>query len=296
MSDRGKLLSDIESLLSGTEKPSTPDSQQLLDSWHQESEKRFLELLPQNQNLTWPVEFNNHRCQLSYMISLNGDEAISHLSQALIEVNNKVLNTIRTGWSMFYSVIAPEFAPRIVPEKPDGTGKNVLEANYMNIEMLSSYGRDLWIPEFWRITPDGCASLIRGYMEDRSYSNKTLGRTPGTWLSPETVIRETAELVTHAKEFAKYFNTAVQVSFRCTWMGLGNRKLLDFHPSSDYFRCHEAQTDKRTTEKTYDIVELEAKWSTVVSDLSEPVLSLFGFEYCSPEFIENMKSQFIKIK
>ena len=77
-------------------------------------------------------------------------------------------------------------------------------------------------------------------------------------------------------------------------MGLGNRELADFDHSI-YFRSHKARVDKRTTERTCSIVELEAKWSTIVSDLVEPVLRLFGFEYCSADFVEKMKPKFIKL-
>ena len=292
LNDRERLLGDIGGLFNPPEE-AAPSTQQLLENWHQEVEKRFLHLLSQAQYLHWPVQFNNHRYQLSYVISFNAEESpLRALSKTLVEVNNEVLNTVRTGWSMFYPLNAPETAPRTLPERSDGTGETILETDLMDIRFASS--QDLWIPEFWRVAPDGRASLVRAYMEDRPYSVSTLGRNAGTWLSPETVIRETAELVTHAKCLAKRFETAAQVSFRCTWMGLRNRELADFYHSV-YFRSHKAQVDNRTTERTCTIVELEAKWSTVVSDLAEPVLRLFGFEYCSADFVEKMKPKFIKL-
>ena len=85
------------------------------------------------------------------------------------------------------------------------------------------------------------------------------------------------------------------MSFRCTWMGLENRELADFDPRVQYFRSHKSQTGKHITERTCTIVELEAKWATLVSDLSEPVLCLFGSNYCSPEIVEGMKPKFIKL-
>ncbi len=291
LNDRERLLSDIASLF-GTPEKAAPNTQQLLEDWHQEAEKRFLHLLSQARYLRWPVQFSNHRYQLSYVISFSAEELpLEKLSKVLLEVNNEVLNTVNTGWSMFYPLNAPEVAPKFLPERSDGTGETVLEAEIMDVRLALS--PELWIPEFWRVAPDGRASMVKAYMEDRPFSISSLGRDPGTWLSPETVIRHTAELVTHAKWLAKRFKTAAQVSFRCTWMGLENRELADFDPSV-WFRSHKAHTDKLTTERTYPMVDLEAKWLTVVSDLSQPVLHLFGFEYCSPEFVEGMKPKFIR--
>ena len=142
------------------------------------------------------------------------------LPQSFGRGNNEVLNTVRTGWSMFYPLNAPETAPKVVPERSDGTGENILETSLMDIR--ATFSQELWIPEFWRVAPDGRASLVRAYMEDRPNSVSALGRNAGTWLSPETVIRETAEIVTHANWLAKQFETSAQVSFRCTWMGLEN--------------------------------------------------------------------------
>ena len=293
LNDREKLLGDTAKLFD-THKEATPAVSQQLEDWHQEAEKRFLHLLSQARHLHWPLQFSDNRYQLSYLISSNsGQPPLPPLRRILVEVNNEVLETVNTGWSMFYPLSAPEIAPRDFPEREDGTGQTVLESNIMDARLEPWPG--LWTPEFWRVAPDGRASLVRAYREDRPRSTEILGRRAGTWLSPETVIRETAELVTHAKCMAKRFETATHVSFRCAWVGLENRELADFDPRAHYFRSHKSQTDKRVTERTCTIVELEAKWSTLVSELSEPVLRLFGSNYCSPEIVEDMKPRFIKL-
>ena len=64
---------------------------------------------------------------------------------------------------------------------------------------------DLILPDYWRLAPNGRATLIRAYREDREHSAKALSRRSGTWLSPETVIRETTEVVTHARFLARHF-------------------------------------------------------------------------------------------
>lgn len=258
-----------------------PIMRKQLEIWHEETEKRFLDLLSQTQGITWPVQLKDNRYQLSYLISSDG-EKLSQQSflQTLEKVVQGVRNTVWTGWSMF----DPQFL-----EERNKEG-SLLEGSFMDND-LEPHGADLWFPEFQRIAPDGRASLIRTYREDRLDSVRELGK-PGTWLSPETVIRETAELVTHATLLAKQFKTATQVFFRCTWIGLKNREISDFSHSAYYSLSHVAKEDKYSTEKTCTVEELEDEWSTVVADLGCPILQLFGLDHCSPDFVENMKSEF----
>ena len=159
VNDRDRLLGDITALIQASEKPA-PAAQQRLADWHRNGEKRFLQLLSQAQGVGWPVEFKDHRYQLSYLISADEDENLptDSLCQILEEVNNEVRDTVWTGWSMFYPLSGTEFAPAIHPENPDGTGDDVLEANLISQSAL---------PEFWRIALDGRATLVRAYREDR---------------------------------------------------------------------------------------------------------------------------------
>lgn len=132
-------------------------------------------------------------------------------------------------------------------------------------------------------------------MEDGNKGFNDIGRVvSGTWLSPETIVRETGEFVTHAMSLAKRFEAATQVSFQCTWMGLEDREIADFNPSVYWHSGRKAKMDKRVTGETYTTAELAAKWSTVVSDLACPVLYLFGFDYCGPDFVEGMKQKFMR--
>ena len=187
---------------------------------------------------------------------------------------------------IFYQWNDPSLAPAFCPEEADGTGGNVLEANL--IEELPEF------PEFWRVAPDGRASLIRPYLEDRSKGfNDMVQEVKGPWLSPETIVRETGECVIHAMLLAKRFESPTQVSFRCTWMGLEDREIAGFN-SSVYWRSgRKARVDERTTEKTYTTAELATTWSTIVSDLACSVLYVFGLN-CGVDFVENMKQKFIR--
>jgi hypothetical protein len=112
---------------------------------------------------------------------------------------------------------------------------------------------------------------------------RELGRAAGTWLSPETVIRETAELVTHARCLARRFEAARQVSFG--WIGLENRELADFDASA-YWNRRIAKANQRT---------VEGRMGHGDAELGCPILRLFGFTDCSPALFKGMAPRFIKL-
>jgi hypothetical protein len=241
LNDRDRLLRDIAGLVEPGAKPA-PEPR--LIQWHREAEERFHQLLPRANKLLWPVSIDGNRCQLSYLILKDDDQLLpeNSLRQILEEVNKEVRDTVWTGWSMFYP-FRGESAPTFHPEHPDGTGPDVLEGNLLDVD--SDF--ELSLPDFWRVATDGRASLVQPYREDRLRSVRELQRAAGTWLSPETVIRETAELVTHARCLARRFEAARQVSFRCTWIGLENREPADFDPSA-YWSPRIAKANQRTVE------------------------------------------------
>ena len=287
LNDRRNLLSDIAKLID-TQKNDTATEQQLLQAWHKGTENRFLDLLSEAQISRWPVSLDKNYYQLSYAISSEGKEIpINSLRRTLMDVHNEVRNTVRTGWSMFYQLNIPECAPTFCSEQLDGTGTDVLESNFL-IELEDGF----MLPEYWRVAVDGRASLVRAYSEDNNPGYNLGNRLKGPWLSPITIIRETAEFVTHAMLLARRFEMPKQATFRCTWIGLKNREVGDFKSSGFWRLGRIARMDKRDVKKTYTIAELEAKWSTIVSDLTCPVLLLFGFDQCGADFIESMKPEF----
>ncbi len=182
---------------------------------------------------------------------------------------------------LFYPFTIPEIKPSIHPEKLDGTGEGLLETNLLEFETT--------LPDFWRVSPNGRASLVRGYREDKHE------RETKPWLSPETVLRETAELVRHARAFARRFPSASSVSFRCVWNGLKGREIGDFNPSIYWSPGRIAIANQRTVSGEYPVIQLATSWPKIVSDLGCPILHLFGFTDCSPEFVEGMKDRFIKL-
>ena len=285
INDRDQLLTEVASLVQ-TPGARSPTAQQRLEQWHHEGKRRFLQL-SQAKELDWSVPVEENRYQLSYLISsLDENERLpmDSLVKILEEVNYEVRDTVWTGWSMFYPFSEPSIAPAIYPERPDGTGEDILEANLMD-DRVNPY-----LPDFWRVASDGRATLVRLYREDSERSANHLGREAGAWLSPETVVRETTELVAHANSLAKRMEGATRVSFCCTWKGLKDREIGDF----DWRPGRIARADLRTTEGEWGVVQLRAARSTIVAKLSCPILQLFGLN-CNAAFVERMEKKFVKL-
>lgn len=288
--DRDSLLSDIARAVQLRSEPSAPAVADRLKAWHEESEERWRSIVKKATALRWLVDIEANHCHLSYTILSDTGVNIParELQRVLEQVNRDVRDTVWTGWSMFYPFTRPEIAAALHPEFGDGTGFDVLEGN-----LVGDGGLGASLPDYWRYAVDGRATIIRPYREDRQRSVEGKGRQAGAWLSPETVIRETAELVTHARIMAERYEGS-RAAFRCTWRGLANREIDDFgnvYWSPD----RHARANQRTTTGTWDAPVLAASWHEVVAELSCPVLSLFGFAECGPEFVASLAPRFVKL-
>lgn len=288
--DRDSLLSDIARAVQLRPEPTKQAASNRLKTWHDKSEVRWRSIVEETTAHPWLVDFETNHCQLSYTILSDTGVAIpsSELQRALEQVNHSVRETVWTGWSMFYPFTRPEIAAALYPEFKDGTGVDVLESN-----LLVEGSFDTGLPDFWRYAVDGRATIIRPYREDRQRTVKGTGRDAGTWLSPETIIRETTELVTHARIMTERYDGS-HVVFRCTWRGLAGREINDFEGIywSPGRRSH---AEQRTVDGTWSLPALTANWHEVVAELSCPVLSLFGFTECNPNLVARLAPRFVKL-
>lgn len=286
--DRDALLSEIGGVIAPTAARAQRSATERMEAWHRESAERYEDLTFRAHFLDWPVEIRENHCQLSYLL-LGGVNTFTPIAlrRVLEEVNVQVRDTVWTGWSMFFPFTREEIATGVHPEREDGTGIDVLETN-----LLGDGKFDTSLPDFWRYSVDGRATLLRAYREDRPKTVAAMERPAGSWLSPETVIRETAELVTHARLMAERFG-ATAAAFRCTWTGLAGRHIDDF---SGYYWSpgRTAKASHRTTQGEWPVAMLAGGWDAVVADLACPVLSLFGLE-CGPELVSGLASRFRKL-
>ena len=243
--------------------------------------------------LSWPVPLEKNHYVLSYVVAHTDQYVMpqKELMATLSQVNRGVRELVWTGWSMFYPFTRTEIAPKPVPENPDGSGTYVLETNLANERFL-----DTTLPDFWRVSPKGWATLVRAYREDRPHhESQDRDRKPGSWLSPETPVRETAELVRHAYLFSRSFAGATTVEFDCAWKGLQGRELKDFDPSIYWSPGRIAHTAVRRTSGKWTVDDLSVNWPAVVAALSCPILEVFGLDFCSADFVKGMEPRFRKL-
>lgn len=287
--DRDSLIADITRAIQPKVEPPAVAINDRLKAWHEQSEARWKGIVERASALTWLVDIEKHHCQLSYMIVSDTEVSIpaGDLQAVLEAVNRDVRETVWTGWSMFYPFTRPEIAASVHPEFADGSGLDVLESN-----LIGDGDFEISLPDYWRYSVDGRATIIRPYREDRQRSVEARGRAAGTWLSPETILRETAELVTHAKVMAERYDGS-GVAFRCTWRGLAGREIDDWN--GYWSPGPTARADQRTTSGCWDLAVLRASWQEVVSQLSCPVLSLFGLNDCSADMVASMAPRFVRL-
>ena len=242
----------------------------------------------------WPVDLAENHYELSYRIihespPLGGP---NKLKDALKEINREVREHVWTGWSMFYPFSKEEIEPQILFENENASGCVILETDLRKHRFLETT-----LPDYWRVSENGYAILIRPYREDRIglvTSKVDPNRKPGEWLSPETPIRETAEFVRHAYLFSKKFPSASQVEFICVWKGLSGRHFAGF--GSEYWSANRiCKTPTRRTEGRFPVSDLISKWQEVVVYLACPVLQLFDFDNCDKEFVSGMEEKFRKL-
>ena len=261
-----------------------PTAKQRLEDWHKSGEERFQQILTESCEVNWPVSIMDHHYQFSYLISNENDDFIHEdsLKRELEELTSKIHHPDFT-WRMFDPLSQyPDNVAKFVPENSDGSGRDVIE---VNLTTDPSFATSL--PDFWRVTPDGRATLIRAYREDRQYNAVRTGRGAGTWLSPKLFTLEIAELVAHARLFAHHFNSASSVLFICTWTGLEDRMLDDFQP--DYYLTrynYRSRSNQRITQSKCTLSELTTDWKAIVIRLGRPVLRLFDFPNCDQAFVE----------
>ena len=265
-----------------------------LRRWHNLNSSLYLDLV-RAQPIPWPVSMYDNRCHLSYLIVTTKRETLpDHRFESLLDqVCHDVDTVVNTGWSMFLPLRTFQnigMSP-FRPEGPGGEGEDVYEQNLITQDYLAR-----GLPDFWRISLDGRASLVRMYVEDRMQRDIGGNPVPERWLDPETVICDTTELVIHATALAKRFQSAVGIGFILAWTGLKNRRLHSMDPAISWsFAIAQSGADSRFIEKFYPLPSLESDWTTIVSELSAPVLRLFNFTACTPELVARISPRFKKL-
>lgn len=284
---RQSLLADIESLLRSP-RHSVTEPDQELQIWHNAAHRRFLEYAdvdPQRDQL------KRAHYQFSYQLNITDQQQldIPVLYDQLRRIGHEVLDFVDPGWTMFWVFDNQEFAPHAVAELVVGDTE-FLECNLIRKDVAEL---TFPLPDFWWVAPNGIATLVRPYREDRR--NFGAGFEAGTWLWPYIMAREIAEIVRHARAFTERFETVESVSFRAEWHGLKDRILKDRNDPTRLYRGGPAQSDNRVITKTVPVAYLTSNWADITAEMLSKLMRMFDARHSiTSQEILNWSKEFRK--
>ena len=265
--ERKALLAGLEPLLRAPGGPVTEPGE-ALRRWHDAAHRRFLEAADSDLE---GDRLKRAHYQLSYRIDVAGDEQLrmAGLVDELRKVGNEVMRFVNSGWPMF-SVHMSGLMPRATFDPSLG------EDEFLEFDLVSADGMRFGLADFWRVSPEGIATLVRAYQEDRAPGwGYATGSEPGTWFWLRGTAQEIAEMIRHAQALAERFEAPETVSFRAEWSGLRDRRLGD--PDSPYFAIHTvtARDDRCVFATTVPAAALAEGWPELTADMLSRVLRMF---------------------
>ena len=266
--ERQALLAGLEPLLRS---PGGPVSEpgEALRRWHEASHRKFLEAVDGNQD---DDLLKRAHYQFSYRINAADGEQLRMVGfvDELRRIGNEVMQFVDTGWSMFQILNVVDLMPRSTFDS------NLGEDEFLECDLVSVPGRQLSLPDFWRVSPAGMATIVRAYREDRLHDwSDAAGSGPGTWIWPRGMAREIAEMIRHARALAERFEAPETVSFRAEWFGLQGRTLGDPENPIVQFRSGTARDEWRMVTKTVPVAGLAKGWPELTADILSLVLRNF---------------------
>jgi hypothetical protein len=259
--DREALLGALDAAIEG--RTSAPDTAQRLLTWHRAAYTAFQPLVPRS-----PVAgtLATRHYALSYGFELIRPEMLEHaqLPERLRNIVFELRTRFRSGWNMFDPPYRRGVQARFMTDPATGDEEtDFLETAWLRARVPTETS------DFWRVSPRGLATVIRGYAEDIPQDDS--GRIqPGSCLSPDLLTREVAELVCHAGIFARLFSGIRRVLFRCEWWGLSGRELFD--PDRRWPYRGPALSDHCIATAQVPVGRLTQAWPEVTAQLIAPVV------------------------
>lgn len=263
--DREALLGMVEAAIEG--RTHAPDLTQRLLTWHRAARAAFLALVPRSPMAD---SLARRHYALSYGFDLIRPEMLepAQLADALRRTAFEQQAQFRSGWNMFDPPYRRAVQARFVLDPASGDDEqDFLETAWLRDRNPGETA------DFWRVSPFGLATILRGYAEDMTQTAPLPPIRPGTCLSPSALTQEVAELVCHARAFARRFGGVRRVVFRCEWWGLAGRELFDTDAS--WVQRRPALDDRRVASLQVPVATLSQAWPEAVAQLIAPVLRAF---------------------
>ena len=268
--DRRALLDGIEPLLRSPGTP-VPEPGEVLQLWHDAAREQFLRIVDGDpaSDLLKCAHY-----QLSYRIGVAGGERLDmgglvhELRKMGYEVRQSI--TINSGLPMFDIAHEQEFMPRSTFDARLGEGE------FLECAPGRADGSRPPLWNFWRISPAGIATIVRGYQEDQYHDGGSMsGQDHGTRFWLRGMAGKIAEVIHHARVFAERFETPETLWIRAEWRGLEGRELWE--PGNPFVASLSgtARDDRRVVARTAPVAGLAERWPALTAEMLSPVLRLF---------------------
>jgi transcriptional regulator with XRE-family HTH domain len=259
---RDEMLDQIRDLISGAVPAATqPAAPAKLDQWIEQSLARWEALvanLPADAPERCPHGFHYFAYELTGDVRAIPPGQLPELLQRSVARH--------TGWPPFW------FPTRrgIVPYPIDG----LVECWLGGDTEPGTFGqRDAAHSDFWRISPDGYAFLLRGYQEDGLEQ-----RPPATLFDITLPVWRAGEVLLHAEKLAaNLIDGPATVSFAVHYRGLAGRSLTSVTGDRLLFDGHVARQDAITMRTTVEATSIAPNLPEIIHPLLAPLYALFDF-------------------
>ncbi len=138
--------------------------------------------------------------------------------------------------------------------------------------------RDAAHSDFWRVSPEGLAFLMRGYQEDGPEVER-MGFTPGTVIDVTVPVWRIGEALLHAQALASALGDEhAEIVFRANYTGLAGRHLASV--SRDRLMLEEQHVCRQYStvlDATIEAAAVRERLPEIVFPLMQPFYELFDF-------------------
>jgi hypothetical protein len=134
--------------------------------------------------------------------------------------------------------------------------------------------------DFWRVSPEGFAFLLRGYQEDSPEVTTRSGAAPGTVFDLALPVWRNGEVLLHAETLAaklSYDDAALVVAYRVKYRGLRGRELASVSGRRHVWEGRISHEDEITLATTVEASVISPNLPEIVRPLLTPLYALFDF-------------------
>ena len=260
---RDELLDQMRDLISGVVPASpAPDEPVKLDQWIEQSLARWralVEALPIDAPERCPHGF------YWFAYEIDGDIRTVPPGQFPELLRNSVVR--HTGWPPFWYPTRQGIEPYPI----DSLVECWLGGDTHSEQHFGS--RDAAHSDFWRISPDGFAFLLRGYQED-SLENQP----PATWFDITLPVWRSGETLLHAERLASVLSDGpATITFVAHYEGLETRSLTSVTGNRAIWNEYRSRQNEIRLQTTIEATSIAPNLPEIIQPLLAPLYALFNF-------------------